>query len=345
MSGAYDDAQVVGIDLHRRRTVVVRKSARTGELVGEPVRINNDPDRLVAAVAPAGPGARVVIEATYGWYWAVDALQAAGCEVHMAHPLANAGFRNRRVKNDVADASDLADLLRLNRLAESWIAPPELRERRELVRHRHRLVEQRTRFKNQVHGVLAKCGRTAGLADVFAPTGPAVLTGLGLPGAYADRIESLRRLVDDLDAEIDAYDGRIAASMAGDAGYQAVQTIPGVGPVLAAVFVVEIGDIARFARPAQLCCWAGLTPRHYESDTTVHRGNISKQGSKLVRWAAVEAVQRQRQANPLTATRERVAASRGSRNLGKVAAARKMLTYVYYGLRDHHIRALAAAAP
>ena len=62
--------------------------------------------------------------------------------------------------------------------------------------------------------------------------------------------------------------------------------------MLAAVFVAEIGDVARFARPEQLASWAGLTPKHHESDTTVHRGRITKQGSRLVRWAAVEAVQR-----------------------------------------------------
>ena len=71
-----------------------------------------------------------------------------------------------------------------------------------------------------------------------------------------------------------------------------MQTLPGVGPILAAVFVTEIGDITRFPAPAKLASWDGLTPRHYESDTTVHRGRITKQGSRLVRWAAVEAVQR-----------------------------------------------------
>ena len=78
-----------------------------------------------------------------------------------------------------------------------------------------------------------------------------------------------------------------------DAGYRAVQAIPGVGPVLAAVFVAEIGDIGRFPAADKLCCWAGLTPRHRESDTTVRRGPITKQGSRLVRWAAIEAISRQ----------------------------------------------------
>src|SRR5436309_14010993 len=84
----------------------------------------------------------------------------------------------------------------------------------------------------------------------------------------------------------------IAAGLADDAGYLAIQAIPGVGPVLAAVFVAEIGDVGRFASAPQLCSWAGLTPRHRESDTTVRRCPSTNQGPRLVRWAAVEATQR-----------------------------------------------------
>jgi transposase len=105
--------------------------------------------------------------------------------------------------------------------------------------------------------------------------------------------------------------------------------------------VVEIGDISRFDRPQQLCCWAGLTPRHRESDTTVHRGRITKQGNHLVRWAAVEAVQRL-YGGSIGATRARLTYKRGA-NIAKVAAARKLLTLVFYGLRDVHIRCLASA--
>ncbi|MFR9780958.1 transposase, partial [Micromonospora sp. MS34] len=92
----------------------------------------------------------------------------------------------------------------------------------------------------------------------------------------------------------------------------------------------------------QLCSWAGLTPRHRESDTKIRRGRITKQGSTLVRWAAVEAVQRVRR-GPIAATRARIGEHRGA-NIGKVAAARKLLTLVYYGLRDGHICCLARAA-
>jgi transposase len=108
------------------------------------------------------------------------------------------------------------------------------------------------------------------------------------------------------------------------------------------VFVAEIGDVARFAGPAHLSSWAGLTPKHRESDTVVRRGPITKQGSTLVRWAAVEAAQGARNAGWLTETRTRIAERRG-RNIATVAVARKLLTLVYYGLRDGHIRALDQA--
>jgi transposase len=341
MSGWYDvaHAQVVGIDLHRRRSVLVRKDAFTGEQLGSALRISNDADRLVAEVAKAGPGASVVLEATYGWYWAVDALQAAGFDVSLAHPAGCVGFKHRRVKNDERDAADLADLVRMGRLPAAWIAPPPVRERRELVRHRHTLVHRRTALKNQVHAVLAKNGALGSASDLFGVAGRDWLDGLVLPAVYADRIASLLRLIEAVDVEIDHYDKTIAATLADDAGYRAVQTIPGVGPVLASIFVAEIGDVTRFPTAAKLCSWAGLTPRHHESDTTVHRGRITKQGSPLVRWAAVEAVQRQRRDTPIRRTRTRVETHR-TRNIGKIAAARTLLGCVYYGLRDHHIRSL-----
>ena len=117
-----------------------------------------------------------------------------------------------------------------------------------------------------------------------------------------------------------------------------MQQIPGIGPILGAVFVAEVGDVTRFDNAAQLACWAGLTPKHHESDTHVRRGRITKQGSRLVRWAAVESVKRLG-AHTGRRLRDRVADRRGA-NIGAVAAARQQVEYVFYALRDHHVRAL-----
>ena len=104
-------------------------------------------------------------------YWAVDVLQACGARVHLAHPLGVKGFRYRRVKNDVRDAADLADLLRMGRLPEAWIAPPQTRELRELVRYRAKLVAIRSGLKAQIHAVLAKAGVLIAVSDLFGVTG------------------------------------------------------------------------------------------------------------------------------------------------------------------------------
>jgi transposase len=333
--------EYVGIDLHRRRSVIVRVSPE-GERRGA-VRIDNDPVALSREVAKAGRDPEVILEACYGWYWAADVLAANGARVHLAHPLGN-NWGHRRVKNDERDATDLADLLRLGRLAESWIAPPATRELRELVRYRHKLVGLRSGLKAQVHAVLAKEAVAVPMSDLFGVAGQGLLDEVELAPAYRVRVESLRRLIAGYDHEIALAEAEIGTVVGGDRGYRAVQVIPGVGPVLAAIFVAEIGDVTRFPRADKLACWAGLTPRHRESDTTVKRGSITKQGSRLVRWAAIEAVSRQRGGSFLQDHYRRVAERRGNRNIARVAAARKLLTLVYYGLRDGEIRCLAPEA-
>lgn len=347
---SYVGTQFVGIDLHRRRSVIVR-TTDTGEVL-ESTRILNDGERLASVLQRCGEAPEVVMEATYGWYWAADVIAEAGARLHLAHPLGVKAFEYRRVKNDEIDAKDLADLLRMGRLPEAWIAPPATRELRELVRHRAKLVALRAHCKAEIHAVLAKCGVQVSMTDLFGVAGTDLLNRVQLPGVYRGRIDSLRRMMETIEFEIDVYSGLLRGRLTADPGYTALQTIPGIGPTLAAVFVAEIGDVHRFTGPDKLACWCGLTPKHHESDTHIHRGRITKQGSRLVRWAAIESVQRVSARHPIGAFRDRIGAKRG-RNIGTVAAARKQISHVYYALRDHHVRALhhnpkacaASAAP
>src|ERR1700758_1858362 len=144
--------------------------------------------------------------------------------------------------------------------------------------------------------------------------------GSAVQGAECRRRRaSLRRFIAGFDAEIDLFTTLVRRRLSDDGGYTAIQQIPGIGPVLAAVFVAEIRDVHRFAGPAPLTCWAGLTPSHHESDTTVRRGAITKQGSRLVRWAAIESGEMLPDTSRIGAIRERVAHRRGKRNIGAVA--------------------------
>jgi transposase len=110
---------------------------------------------------------------------------------------------------------------------------------------------------------------------------------------------------------------------------------------MAAIFVAEIGDVTRFRSAEALCSWAGLTPRHRESDLKVTRSGITKMGSQLVRWAALEAIARYQGGSKLQADFDRIAERRGT-NTARGAVARTLLTLVYYGLRDGEIRCLRA---
>ena len=335
------ERQYVGIDLHRRSSTIYRM-AEDGEVLGC-VRIPSQPSELAQAMADAGESPEVVLESTYGWYWAADLLEELGANVHLAHALGN-NWGTRRVKNDVRDAQDLAAMLRLGRLAEAWIAPPATRELRELVRYRFSLVGHRTSAKAQIHGVMAKNGVLPVVGEMWGPSGTAQLDNLELPKAYTIRIESLRDLLEIYDREITMLDGDIHSVLKDDSGYRALLTLPGVGKVLGAIFVAEIGDITRFDHPKKLCSWAGLTPKHRESDRTVHRGSITKQGSPLVRWAAIEAVGNYRaKGNEKLREDYRHIAERRGRYKARVAVARKLLTLVFYALRDGEVRCLEAA--
>ncbi len=165
-----------------------------------------------------------------------------------------------------------------------------------------------------------------------------------LPPVYAQRLASQRRLLLLLSTEIDAVDVEIHRRLQDHAGYRNLLTVKGIGPVLAAMFVVEIGDVSRFGTAAQLACWAGLTPRHCDSDRTVRRGHISKEGSTLVRWAGDRG-----DPTPVRAGRpggQGIGARRGktARNIAKVAAAHRMLDVVFYVLRDGHAKFLDESA-
>ena len=148
----------------------------------------------------------MVLESTYGWYRAADLLQDLGANVHLAHALGN-NWGTRRVINDERDAQDLAAMLRIGRLTEAWIAPPEVRVPRELVRYRYSSVRHRTSAKAQIHRVMAKNGILPVVGELWGP-------------------------ISTIDHRL--RDGR---------GYRALVRLPGVGKVIVSIFVAEIGDV------------------------------------------------------------------------------------------------------
>ena len=332
----------VGIDLHRNRSQVAVLDQDGGELLSR--RIANDPEIFLELLNGLGDEVEVALEATYGWEWLADLLADAGYELHLAHPLRTKAIAAARVKTDAVDARTLAHLLRTDLLPEAYVAPRELRDLRDLLRHRVALVRMRAALKQRVGAILAKHGIARPYSNLFGVGGSRFLAELELRERPRRRLDSLLALISAFDSEIEATSREIEARAQEDPYVDVLCQIRGVGRYIAMLVIAEVGDVTRFPSARHLCAWAGLTPTVRSSDGKARLGHISGQGSPALRWALVEAAQHTPTGGgPLRAAYERIA-KRRSKQVAKVAVARKILTLCYYGLRDGEIRCLAPRA-
>ena len=300
----------VGIDLHRRRSQIAVFDEH-GEL-SLSRRIVNDRDTFRELLGDPD-GTHVALEATYGWEWLADLLEEAGYDVHLAHPLRTQAIAAARVKTDAVDPKTLAHLLRTGLLPEAYIAPPELRDLRELLRHRAVLTWMRTAVKNRVHALLARQGIHQEHADLFGKAGCEFLASLELPEGSRRRLDNLMSLIGDFDREITATTREIDARAKADKRVKTLCQIRGVGRYTAMLIIAEVGDVTRFPTARHLCAWAGLAPTVRSSDGKARLGHISHQGSPALRWALTEAAQKiPTGGGPLRAMFERVAKRRGA---------------------------------
>ncbi len=179
--------------------------------------IRSRPPEFVEALSSfKGQPLEVAFEATFGWGWLADLFDAEGITAHMSHPLATKAITSARVKNDTVDATTLAHLLRTNLLPEAWIAPPEAREARRLIRDRIALVRLRSRLKCQVHALLTENGVLSEHTDLFGRGGRAAIGRADLPDISRSRVDSATRLIDNISVEIDCAELEIRRLFARD---------------------------------------------------------------------------------------------------------------------------------
>src|ERR687897_828580 len=217
----------VGIDLHRKRSHVAVIDDEGTETLSR--RITNDPATFLELLAELEGDSRIALEATYGWEWLADALQDAGYELHLSHPLRTKAIASARVKTDAVDARTLAYLLRADLLPEAYIAPRELRDLRDLLRHRVALTRVRSALKNRVAAILAKNGIAAPYSDMFGAGGLRFLAELELREAPRRRLDSTLALVADFTREIDQTSREIDARAKEDPFVEVLCQIRGVG--------------------------------------------------------------------------------------------------------------------
>jgi transposase len=320
----------VGIDVHRKRSqVAVVTEDGTVELNKNVV---NGSEPMLRLIGDLPPGTPVAFEAAFGWGWLAQLLEDYGFEAHLVHPLRCKAIASARLKNDKVDAATLAQLLRADLLPEAWIAPPEVRQLRALLRHRTGLVRLGTWQRNRIHAVVADFGFDRSGSYLSGP-GRGWLAGLDLPPVSREVVADCLAVIDGLAPVIDRIDGELRQHAKADPRVKTLTTLPGVGQFTALVMLAEIGDISRFPSARKLASWAGLTPTVRGSDRTVRHGHISKQGSAWLRWVMNQAAQTAKRSPEFAATYAAIAKRRGKK-IATIAISRKLLTRAWHLLAD-----------
>ena len=320
----------VGIDVHRKRSQVAVVD-EAGQVLANR-NVVNGVDTILSVIGQYPTHTPVAFEAAYGWGWLIELLDDYGYEPHLVHPTRCKAIASARLKNDKVDAAILAQLLRADLLPEAWIAPPQVRALRALLRHRVQLVRLRTLLRNRIHAVLADHGadRPAG---AWSGPGRDWLAALELPPVSRAVIDDCLALIDSFAPTIDRLDAEVHERAKVDPRVKVLTALPGVGEFTALVILAEVGDIARFPTASKLAAWAGLTPTVRGSDLTVRHGHISKQGSAWLRWILCEAAQTAKRHPDFAATYTAMARRRGKK-IATTAVARKLLTRAYHLLNQ-----------
>jgi transposase len=326
----------VGLDLSRTRVDV---HAMDG--AGAPVAMTTASpdagglDSLVRRLGEFGQPVRAAIESMNGARFVHDQLELRGWEVAIADAVKVKGLAPLACKTDRIDAWVLAELSRRDLVPAIWLPDPGVRGARERARWRLHLVHHRTALKNRVHSALVAFGHPCPVSDLFGTAGRQLLEGLALPEPWAGDVAAALRLIDVLDADIDACEAALRHAGAEHRYVPLLMTAPGIGWVLGYTIAAEIGDISRFASPAKLTGYTGLCPAVHQSGSKDHRGHLAKNGPKYLRWALIEAATHAAQ-HPIyrqryTHTKTRLGRQRGTQ-VARIDIARRLAEAIWWML-------------
>jgi transposase len=335
---------VMGLDQHRAQITADWLDTETGEVSRKRIAPADRAGVRQFAARFADHEAEVALEATTGWRFVVDELQAVGAQVHLAEPAETAARRGtkKRAKSDRADARHLRELLIVGRLPESWIPPEHLLELRARVRLRHTLVDQRREWQQRIqatlyhHGVPARSGLLGAEARAW-------LTRLELPAAAREQITVGLALIDAHDAQLAPLDRELRQHAKRQPGCRALMRHYGIGPLTSVTILAELGDARRFSSSREAVRYSGLDITVHQSDARRAPGRLSRQGPSALRWALFEAAQCARRPGSPDHDYYRECAARLGGNRACLAVARKLLKRSYHTLRELGEEALQPA--
>jgi len=304
-----------------------------GEIAGEG-RIAADRDGLARLVLELGDEVKACLEMMSGAAWVRDQLVACGWQVEVADARKVKTVAPLAAKTDKVDARLLAELCRRQLVPALWLPSLDERALRERLRRRMHLVRLRTSAKGRIFGLQTQWGVRVPLQRLRRADGLALLERAGMPTVWRRSVSECLAVIDFLDARLEPLDRELKPFAHADPRAVLLDTIPGVAELLALTIAVEIGDISRFHRPEQLVSYGRLAPRVRQSGHgRPHSGPLSKSGSRLLGWAAVEAAQQAwRETNPWHELYLDVGRRSRHNNAAKAAVARKILIAAWHML-------------
>ena len=256
-------------------------------------RIVNTPEAFASYFEDLPDASNVVMEACWNWGWLYDLLGETDnvAEVVLANPAKTKIIADAQIKTDKIDARALCTLLRGNLVATAYAPNCETRAKKNVLRQRVFWVQLRTRLRNRVHILL---DRQRSLdrpvcTDLFGAKGMRWLRGLDLAQPDGFLLKQSLALNDTVAEQIAALESRIKEENLANPTAQRLDSLPGVGPILAAVIATEVEAIDRFSRADKLCAYAGLAPTTHASGGHVHHGRLLPFCNRWLRWAFVEA--------------------------------------------------------
>ncbi len=321
---------IVGCDFHPSWQQVAIFDPATGEMVERKlVNGSGEAEQFYRSLPiPSWVG----VESCGNSQWFIDLLQQLGHEVWVGDAAQIRASYVRQQKTDRRDAGHILKLLLEGRFPRLWTPDAEQRDLRQLLIHRHRLVQIRTRVKNGLQHLAMNRGMQK-KSKLWSAAGQRAFLALPLPGWAGCRRQDLLALLAKLEEQIKPLDA--AAEKAALAHPQArlLMTQPGVGAITALAFVLTLGDVSRFPRGKQVASYLGLIPREHSSGGKQRLGAISKQGNGFLRLLLVEAAQTAVRLDEGLRKKYQHRCHRRPRGVAKVAAARKLAVRLYWMLR------------
>lgn len=322
----------IGLDVHKRYSYATVIDAQ-GQMVSE-TKFLNTLEELDQFLLEIEAGSEFVMEASANWERLYDHIEERGFTATLAHPLKVRAIAAAKIKTDRLDSQKLAQLLRGNLIPRCYVPAKDVRELRQLVRHRAGLVRWRTQVKNKIHLVVARHGIVPPFKDLFGKAGLQFLKALCLPPADQHRFQDYLAILEVLNERIALTTDYLECQAQTIPQVDLLTSVPGIGIYSALLVLAEIGEVQRFPSGKQLCSYAGLVPRVHQSGSTEYYGHITKEGSRWLRWIMVQAVHKTVQTeNPIHRFYKKLARKKGGK-VAIVAAARKLLTYVYQILKQ-----------